>query len=293
MKVLLTGAGGFLGAHIARALAGHDHQVVALSRKLSDGPFRVDLTDKAAVAHALEGRRFDAVIHAAATMKGTLPLGTRTDYSDNVLMTSNLLDALEGNPPGRLVMVSSIDVFGPPDGVLCQDVQPSPADDYGLSKLKSEEQSALWAKSHGVPLTTLRITQIFGPGDQGRKFIPAMIGALASGDPMKLFGDGSDRRDLLYAPDAARIIVRLMEKDVNGTLLVATGESRRLADVLKTAEHLAGRPVPKTICPRTKPAIDYVIDVSQLKESLGDFTTTHFEEALTETLKVAGVKTLS
>jgi nucleoside-diphosphate-sugar epimerase len=212
MKVLLTGASGFLGSHTARILREAGHEVRALVRRSSKTehlePLGVELAYAVlergeGLAAALDG--VDAVVHGAAITKGK----TEQDFLDvNEGGTRHLLEAAVTAAPGlsRFVFVSSLEVVGPsPDGrPLPEDAVPRPITRYGRSKLAAEETVRSFADK--LPVVTVRPTAIYGPRDTEilELFKVAKLGIV----PM--LGKPSTKVTVIHGEDCARAILAVL-----------------------------------------------------------------------------------
>ena len=177
MRILLTGASGFLGSHIAEQLDQQGAEVRALVRPTSDTRFLDGLehvtlvtgamSDKDSLLAATEG--VDGIIHAAGLVKAKEPADF---YATNEQGTANLLDAAKRNAPdiARFVLGSSLTVMGPSqDGrPVSAGASPNPVTHYGRSKLAAER--AARAEAHSLPITIIRPPMIYGPRD--REILP-------------------------------------------------------------------------------------------------------------------------
>lgn len=207
MKVLVTGATGFLGSHLTDVLLAEGDEVRALVRPSSDvrrlerqGVERVlgSLETGEGLEAALEG--VDAVVHAAGLVKARRP----EDFHEvNAEGTRRLLDAARRRPKlRRFVLVSSLEAHGP-----SLDGAPRPAEDpcrpithYGRSKVAAEE--LVRAAAADLPVTVVRPTAIYGPRDQEMyAFFQAVSRHVAP-----LVGGGENRVTVVYGPDCARAI---------------------------------------------------------------------------------------
>jgi len=293
LTVLVTGAAGFAGAATAACLAARGHRVYGLGRRPAPPPdlplagwHRLDLCDPETALPALAGARFDLVVHAAALMKGAgEDTATEEDYLANVVMASTLGRLVRRGLAGALVHLSSIDVYGPPEPgtVIGPDTPPAPADWYGLSKLSAEGWLGRAAAETGIPLATLRLTQLFGPGDTGRKFIAAAIRALKRTGTVTLHGDGGDSRDYLFVADAALAVALAGERRHHGTLTVCSGRSTSLLEVLDLLAPLHPGGLRLDRQPARRPATRIVLDRAPLAAALPDATVTPLAEALART----------
>ena len=206
MKVLVTGASGFLGSHIAEQLRADGQNVRVLVRKTSNRRFLVgfpyeeavgDVTEPASLASAVSG--VDAVIHAAGLVKAR----SEDEFEAiNTLGTANLLAAVAKAAPHlqRFVYISSLAAQGPsPDGLpRSMAALPNPITAYGRTKLAGEE------KVRGSPIShrsvILRMPVIYGPRDQAL----APLFRLARFRLAPLLMGGHNRISLIYVEDAAR-----------------------------------------------------------------------------------------
>jgi nucleoside-diphosphate-sugar epimerase len=216
MRVLVTGASGFLGGHVAELLAARGDHVRALVRKsskrghlekLANVEFfegSVEEPDRAALA--VEG--VDAVVHAAGLVKAR---SVDEFFAVNVGGTSNLVEAAR-RQKGRLrrfVLVSSLEACGPSDdGSPVPGDQENPITAYGRSKLAAEKVAL--AASRDVPVVVLRPGAIYGPRDGE---ILEMFRSIQRG-LLPLVGGGTAKGVWVYATDCAAACVRAIEADV-------------------------------------------------------------------------------
>ena len=285
MTILVTGAGGFVGSAIARELTDRGHIVIALMRQKVSGlsfPQIIlqDLQDAAATAHRLNDIRCDVLVHAAARMAGVSRDAQQADYSLNENITRNLLAGVSRHPPSFVLCVSSIDVYAPTEDSIDETAHVAPAGDYAISKLTTEKMCQVWADAQNVGLGIARLTQIFGPGDRTGKLIPMALAAIRAGHPIKLFGDGEDRRDYLFVQDAARLVADWTERLVVGKLNLATGESRSINEILELLGGISPTGIRIERHPRQKPRRNYQFNTTELSNTLGPLSFTPFSTAL-------------
>jgi nucleoside-diphosphate-sugar epimerase len=247
MRVLVTGASGFLGSHIAEQLAEAGHSVVALVRKSSNTKFLSSLRgldlatgsveDAASVRAAMKG--IDAVIHSAGLVKAR---DEAEFFRTNTQGTQNLLDAAREVAPGlrRFVFVSSLAAVGPSlDGrAVAGDSTPRPVTHYGRSKLAAER---LVRDARGqLPVTVIRPPMIYGPRDNesfaffqsvSMRFLPYL-------------GDGKNTMSVVYAADAASACIKAIDADVpsGNAYFVDDGSIYVWLDMLKDIERAVGKP---------------------------------------------------
>ncbi len=256
MRILLTGASGFLGSHIAEQLDQQGADVRALVRPTSDTRFLEGLAhvtllsgalgDKDSLLAATEG--VDGIIHAAGLVKARRPADF---YRTNEEGTVNLLDAAKQKAPGikRFVLVSSLTVVGPSeDGrPVSANAPPNPVTHYGRSKLAAE-QAAL-VEAHSLPITIIRPPMIYGPRD--REILPffksVQLGVLP------LTGSPNSALSAIYAADCAAACIKALEANVpsGSTYFVEDGGLETLGGLIAHIENALGKrawlrvPVPR------------------------------------------------
>ncbi|MCG3173840.1 MAG: Aurachin B dehydrogenase [Myxococcota bacterium] len=248
MKILLTGATGFLGSHVAEQLSGQGHVVRCVVRKSSNRKFLDSLRNieyaegpvenEAAMAEAVKG--VDAVIHSAGLVKARTPAGFR---EVNVGGTAVLLEAAVQHNPGlkRFVLVSSLAAIGPSlDGKPLTeeaDKAPKPVTHYGRSKLEAEIKAREYASR--LPVTIVRPPLIYGPRDQE---CWAFFDSIRKG-VLPMLDGGQNTLSVIYGADAAAALIRAAEADVpsGSAYFIEDGEVRVWKDMLETLEKSMGQ----------------------------------------------------
>jgi 2-alkyl-3-oxoalkanoate reductase len=208
MRILVTGATGFLGSHTALALQKAGHTVLGLGRRweqvpqlLTAGiqPIKVDLRDRSALIAACAG--CDVVVHSAAL---SAPWGSRSDFQAiNVAGTANVLAGCAAQKIGRLVFISSPSVLSNGrDQFDLLDTLPYPARPISLYSASKQQAEQLVLK-HSTPSVILRPKAIFGEGDQA--LLPRIIAAARAGR-LRQFGNGQNLVDLTYVANVVHAI---------------------------------------------------------------------------------------
>jgi nucleoside-diphosphate-sugar epimerase len=245
MKVLVTGASGFLGSHVAEQLSKAGHDVRVLVRKSSNKKFLETLSnvefayggieDADKVAEATKD--VDAIVHSAGIVKAKRP----EDFAaTNVEGTRNVLEGAKKNAPHlkRVVLVSSLEAVGPSkDGSPVPTTQENPVTAYGRSKLAAEKVAKSFAKD--LPITILRPTGIYGPRDVEifEAFRSVKKGVLP------LTGDGKSLLTLVYGPDAARACILAIDANVpsGSTYFVTDGNVYEQREMMEELERAIGK----------------------------------------------------
>jgi dTDP-L-rhamnose 4-epimerase len=291
-RVLITGGAGFIGSHLARHLLRQGHEVRALDRldpqvhperrrpayldpevELIQG----DVRDPGAVTEALIG--VDAVVHLAARVGVGQSMYEIADYcSVNTVGTGVLLEALIERPVRRLVVASSMSIYG--EGLYCgaegriaeaverdraqlergewepvspdgrslvpeptpESKAPSLSSIYALNKYDQERMCLLFGSSYDVPTTALRFFNVYGP-DQALSnpytgVLAIFGGRLLNGRPPLIFEDGEQRRDFVSVHDVARACALALERDSAAGCAVNVGSGESIT-VREIAQRLA------------------------------------------------------
>jgi len=185
MKVLVTGLGGFTGAHLERELEQHGHAVTGL---------QADLTDWDAVAREVAAVQPEAVIHLAAI--SFVPSGDSADvYAVNTLGTQGLLEALARLTvaPKKVILASSSNVYGMRPGVLDESICPKPVNHYGCSKLAMEHIAETYADR--LPTVITRPFNYTGVGQDENFLIPKIVSHFKRRSPVIELGNIDVSRD--------------------------------------------------------------------------------------------------
>lgn len=317
MRVLVTGAGGFAGQHLIRALLADPALEVAggvfegeppatgvLSQVERDRVrwLPLDVTSGESVRGVLGELRPERVYHLAgqSSVSGSFqdPLGT---WEVNATGTLRLLEGLrEAAVPGaRALVVSSAEVYGrvPAERQPIREEEPlRPITPYGASKMAAEAAALQSAASRQVSVVIARSFNHAGPGQDSRFALPSMAAQLAemharSREPLLQVGNLDPSRDFLDVRDVARAYVALLERGESGTIYnVCSGELRPMTEIVEDLVRISGTGATIEVDPeRFRPVeIPLLVGDPSRLVALGWTPEIPMERTLTDLLEAAG-----
>lgn len=241
-RVVVIGAGGFLGGAIADRLASNNIPVLPVTRNQVD-LLAPDAADR--LASLL--KETDSVVVAAAIA----PVKTAAMLRDNMTLALAVVTAMAGVVPAHVVNISSDAIYGDVDYPMTEDAPAAPGSLHGAMHLARELMFHAEVKA---PLAMLRPTLVYGAGDPHNGYGPNSFRRKANrGDEIVLFGDGEERRDHVLVDDVAELACRILAHRSIGSLNAATGMVTSFRQVAEAVVRLAPRPVAVTGSPRRGP----------------------------------------
>jgi UDP-glucose 4-epimerase len=222
---LVTGGAGFMGSHVAEHLLRMGHKVVVLD-DLSGG-FRENvpggaefvqgtILDHAMVNRLFDSQSFDYVYHLAAyAAEGLSHFIKRFNYNNNLIGSINLINASLNHEVKCFVFTSSIAVYGSGQSPMSEEMIPVPEDPYGIAKLAIEQDLHVNHEMFGMDSIVFRPHNVYGErqniGDRYRNAVGIFMNQLLHGEPMTIFGDGTQKRAFTHIDDVAPIIAKSVD----------------------------------------------------------------------------------
>lgn len=305
MRVLVTGAAGFIGSHTAERLLARGDEVIGydnfnafydpaikrrnadiLSRSKRFSLIEADLCDERALDAVFSEGPIDAVVHLAA-WAGVRPSIQRPDvYVDaNVRGTTNLLERAAQRGVGRFVFASSSSVYGGRETVPFRETDPvdRPISPYAATKKAGEVLCYAWHHLYGLPIAALRFFTVYGPRQRPEMAIHRFATLISRGEPVPMFGDGSSARDYTFIDDIVQGTVAALDHCV-GYEVYNLGESQttRLDELIECLGEAMGV-VPEILRLPEQPGdvpITYA-DISKARDLLGYSPTVTIREGVT------------
>lgn len=273
-RVLVTGGAGFIGRRVVRALQAEGHEVtVADLRAFPDDELGVesvvgDLCEAGTIGQAVRPGT-DVIIHLAAltsVLKSVEdPVST---YRLNVDATARLLEAARENEVGTFLLASTNAVAGNVSGAVMNERVPlRPLVPYGATKAAAEMILSAYTNAYGIRGVALRFSNVYGPGMEAKdSFIPRLMRAARDGEGVQVRGDGSMIRDVVHVDDVVQGLFIAWNAGHTGPLILGSGESVMVNQMVETARRVTGRPIPVEHVPVPSgemPAV--VLDISAIR----------------------------
>ena len=274
MRIALTGANGFTGRYVEKALAARGIECVHLA---------ADLTDKDAVDAAVAATSFDRLIHLAARAFVNAA-DWMAFYEVNELGTFHLLDAVAREQPGsRCIVVSSAQVYGMgAEGLVGEDADTRPANHYAVSKLAMEHGASLWRDRLEIVVT--RPFNYTGVGQHTDYLVPKIVDHFRRRADRIELGNLFVKRDFGDVRSVADAYVGLALVDTPPSLVnVCTGVVHSINDIIERLSAISGHSIEIGVNPRFVRANDVAIlggDVSCLRSVLTDWQPKDLSETL-------------
>jgi UDP-glucose 4-epimerase len=260
MRAIVTGGAGFIGSHVTEALLGLGDEVHVLD-DLSKGKREnvpagaelhvADIREPDAVFDSV---RPEAVLHLAAQADVRVSVEQPAfDAEVNVLGTVRILEAARRHGAKLVLSSTGGAIYGECDGPAPETAERRPLAPYGTSKLAAEEYLRTYNRLYGTGHVVLRYGNVYGPrqephGEAG--VVAIFMGLLRDGGTPRIFGDGSQTRDYVYAGDVARATLAALERDggvynvgtgVETSVLELFGAIRRATAIDREPEHAPAR----------------------------------------------------
>jgi len=257
VRVLVTGAAGFIGSHLVQELVGRGARVTAFVRYTSRAAVGFlsslttdlqivagDLTEFESVYQAMKGQ--DYVFHLGALIGVPYSfVHPREVVQVNTIGTLNVLTAAREIRPRRVVLTSTSEVYGTARYVPIGEDHPLQAQSpYAASKIAADKLGEAFHHSYNLPVSIIRPFNTFGPRQSLRAVIPTIIAQALQGGPI-LLGATSPTRDFTFVKDTARGMIRGAEIDeaVGEVINLGTGQEISIGDLAKNIIFIIGRDV--------------------------------------------------
>jgi len=277
MRILITGATGFIGRHLFLKLkkTGYEVEGLSLEKGVIDGKKMIvlDLQNKNKLRHLLKGKMFDVIIHLAAKIPQSInSQDAKNSLKENFQTTFNLLEEFNKTKTKKFIYASSMSVVGSPEYLPVDEKHPvNPDNFYSVGKLLGEILCERFKAQTKKNITILRISAPYGPGQNENCVIPLFIRRALASRNILIYGTGKRTQDFIYTADVTNAFLAAIRHNCPGIYNIGSGESTSTLDlakiILKNIKHTTSNIV---LSGREDPQENYKmeVDISKAKRNL-------------------------
>ncbi|MDR6843113.1 NAD-dependent epimerase/dehydratase family protein [Pseudoxanthomonas sacheonensis] len=292
--VLILGAGGFIGRHLAESLASDGRRVIAATRRPEGfaNPLIANVVSAFSTRNDFAELLEDCthIIHAASSSTPGSS-ATQPQLDGNLRTTLALIEALQKFPSRRLLFLSSGGtLYGDREKPVIESDQLLPRSYHGAGKAASEHFIHAWTSQYDGTAIVLRPSNVYGPGQVARAgfgIIPAAFDCALNRTTLTIWGDGASVRDYLYIDDLLHACRLALVKSIGTgthTFNVANGEPITLNALLDNIDAITGTPVPRSYnAMRSSDIRSISLDISAARDSMDWRPTTPLATGLERT----------
>jgi len=262
MKLLVTGAAGFIGSHLCeRLLQIKDMEIIGVDGFINPSlnltkqrNLRLLLTHPRFQFHEVDLRRANleslldgvqVVYHLAAIPGVRTSWGAdfQTYVDHNIVATQILLEAVCKCSLEKFIYISTSSIYGEKVGKVAEDSSPAPLSPYGVSKLTGEYLCKVYQASYGVPIVILRYFTLFGPRQRSDMAFHRFIKGILDHEPIQIYGDGKQTRDFTFIKDCIEATAAVLQAEgvIGETINIGGRERASVLEVISILENLLNK----------------------------------------------------
>jgi UDP-glucuronate 4-epimerase len=307
MKILVTGAAGFIGSHLCeKLLTDLQNEVIGVDTFIGPTPndlkqvnleglrkhprFQLIEADlkTANLEKMLHG--MDVIYHLAG-----MP-GVRSSWgkefgpyiTNNIVVTQRLLEAVKNQPLQKFIYASTSSVYGEKDGKVMENARLTPLSPYGITKLTGEHLCNVYHNSYNIPVVIVRFFTVYGPRQRPDMAFHRFITQILKEEPITIYGDGNQSRDFTYISDCIEGISTIVNKDnlIGETINIGGKERATVNEVITIIEQLTEKKAIIHYSPKISGEPKHTwADISNAQKLLGHDPKISLREGLAEEIE--------
>jgi len=231
MRILVTGAAGFIGSHLLKALEDLGHEVVALDIKYGH-----DITKNESLLHS----DYDVIYHLASCWLTFARDNPRQAIDINVKGTVNVLECAR-RCKAKVIYSSASSVYGKRvTGRTDESAPLQPVSVYGATKVAAETLIQTYNRLYGIPFFIFRFTNVYGPNQEGGLY-QIFSERLLKNEPVVIYGSGEQTRDFIYVEDVVHFLLRALERDKKNEIVnLGSGKETSINEFVRICASILG-----------------------------------------------------
>ncbi|WP_163103333.1 NAD-dependent epimerase/dehydratase family protein [Peribacillus alkalitolerans] len=262
MRILVTGAAGFIGSHLCeQLLVDQNNEVIGVDTFIGPTPpslkqinlanlqvhprFKLYPIDLLTADLDKLVEKVDIIYHLAAIPGVRASWGKDFDpyVTNNIFVTQRLLEAIKDKPIEKFIYASTSSVYGEKNGKVSEDDILTPLSPYGITKLTGEHLCNVYQKSYIIPIVKVRFFTVYGPRQRPDMAFHRFIKQILNDEPISIFGDGTQTRDFTFISDCINATSSIIKKDnvVGETINIGGKERASVNEVVLMIEELTGK----------------------------------------------------
>ncbi|WP_108670742.1 NAD-dependent epimerase/dehydratase family protein [Peribacillus acanthi] len=262
MRILVTGAAGFIGSHLCeQLLVDPNNEVIGVDTFIGPTPLKLKQINLVSLqvhprfklysidllSADLEKlvENVDIIYHLAAIPGVRASWGKDFDpyVTNNIFVTQRLLETIKNKPIQKFIFASTSSVYGEKNGKVTEDATLTPLSPYGITKLTGEHLCNVYQKSYNIPLIKVRFFTVYGPRQRPDMAFHRFIKQILNDEPISIFGDGTQTRDFTFISDCIQATSAIMTKEhvVGQTINIGGKERASVNEVVLMIEELTGK----------------------------------------------------
>ncbi len=304
MKLIITGGAGFIGSEFTRQAVYRNFEVAVIDKLTYAGDlkrledvmdkitfYKCDITNKEFLNFIFKKEKPNVVIHfAAESHVDRSILDPSIFIKTNVEGTNTLLEVSKEHQIELFINIATDEVYGElgKEGQFYEHTALNPNSPYSVSKASSDMLGRAFYRTYNVPVITLRPSNNYGPWQYPEKLIPVVILKALKNESIPVYGSGENIREWLFVEDCVEAVLMVIQKGKAGEIYnIGSGYERKNIDAVRAILDILNKPHSLIGFVKDRPGHDfrYSLNTDKIKNELGWFAKTPFEEGLEKTVR--------